>query len=65
MKEKIVITMVMEGDETTLQGLKDEVIGNCARYLISATVNKIEEPKKELKIPVGYIPPREGRKVTK
>lgn len=46
--KKMVITLILESDETTLQGLKDEVISNCARYIISATTNEVEEPK-ELK----------------
>lgn len=50
MAEKMIITLVLEADKATLEGLKDEVLSNCARYIVSASTDIIKT-ERNLKIP--------------
>ena len=49
--KKMVISLVIEGNEEDLHTIKGNIIKTACEALVSVTANEIEEPKKELQIP--------------
>lgn len=49
--KKMVISLVIEGNEEDLNAIKGNVIATASEALVSCTTNIIEEPKKEIEIP--------------
>ena len=48
MMKKLVISMIIEGDESNLNEIKGNIIKQASNALISISVNEIEEQPKKL-----------------
>ena len=49
--KKMIISLVIEGNEEDLHEIKGKIIATACEALVSVTTNEIVEPKKELDIP--------------
>ena len=52
---KMVISLVLENEDTVLKVIKNDIISKYANSIVSVSTGTIEEPKKIIEVPPCFI----------